>query len=170
MNPQENWERAKKRAPYSWIPDCLDALCISANVGKACEAAHITRNTAYVARKRKKLFAKAWDEAIEDAYDRLEAEAWRRGHDGVDEPVYQGGQSVGTIRRYSDNLLSVLLRANRPAKFRDRRGTAEDPLVRLDLTVDSWEERADEARKRILDKLTKDSDATAGESSDSELE
>ena len=44
----------------------------------------------------------------------------RRAVDGVEEPVYQGGQLVGTKLVYSDTLLGKLLNANRPAKYRER--------------------------------------------------
>ncbi len=50
--------------------------------------------------------------------DTLEAEAFRRGHDGYEEPVYQGGEQVGTVRKYSDTLLIMLLNGAAPAKYR----------------------------------------------------
>ena len=65
----------------------------------------------------------------------LEAECRRRGHDGVEEPVYYLGQVVGSIRRYSDACLLALLRAYRPDRFSARRGHAEPtdrrPVVRV---------------------------------------
>lgn len=58
--------------------------------------------------------------AKEVAVEQLEAEAWRRGVFGVDEPVYQGGKRVGTVRRYSDSLLHGQLNAHAPEKYRQR--------------------------------------------------
>lgn len=52
--------------------------------------------------------------------DTLEAEAFRRGHDGWDEPVYQGGEEVGTVRKFSDTLLIMLLNGAAPEKYRKR--------------------------------------------------
>jgi hypothetical protein len=34
--------------------------------------------------------------------------------------VFQGGKNVGTERVYSDRLLELLLKARRPAKYRER--------------------------------------------------
>jgi hypothetical protein len=61
-----------------------------------------------------------WDEALEDAADRLEAEAFRRAVRGVDRPVVYRGERVGTVHEFSDALLMFLLKAARPEKYRDR--------------------------------------------------
>jgi hypothetical protein len=76
-------------------------------------------------------FKAQYDDARTDAADALEAEAWRRAHDGVDEPVFYQGAVVGAIRRYSDSLLMLMLRAARPEKYRDRvehTGKAGEPV------------------------------------------
>jgi hypothetical protein len=65
-------------------------------------------------------FKEAFGEAIEESVDRLEQEARRRAHDGVREPVYQGGELVGHKQVYSDTLMVVLLKAHRPEKFSER--------------------------------------------------
>lgn len=51
----------------------------------------------------------------------LEDEAMRRAVDGVEEPVFQGGQLVGTKRVYSDSLLKLMLQAADPARYGDSR-------------------------------------------------
>jgi hypothetical protein len=80
---------------------------------------------------------------LERAADRLEAEAWRRAVDGNDDVmthqgkviyhIYPTGHPRGgelitdflgdpmpvVIRRYSDRLLELLLKAARPEKFRE---------------------------------------------------
>lgn len=54
-------------------------------------------------------------------HDQLEAEAIRRGVDGVDEPVYTpSGKLAGMKRVYSDRLLLAVLKARHPA-YRDTR-------------------------------------------------
>jgi hypothetical protein len=58
--------------------------------------------------------------AHEDAMDLLEEETRRRGHDGVVEPVYQGGRKVVTIRKYSDDLLMMFLKGKRRDSFSER--------------------------------------------------
>jgi hypothetical protein len=65
-------------------------------------------------------YAAAFVEAHEAAGDRLEAEAHRRAVQGVKEPVYQGGERVGYIQKFSDTLLIFLLKGARPEKYRER--------------------------------------------------
>lgn len=65
-------------------------------------------------------FAEAFKAAQAALVDMLEAEAFRRAHDGTLKPVFQGGKQVGTIREYSDALLGKLLCANAPHKYQDR--------------------------------------------------
>lgn len=84
-------------------------------------------------------FHEAWEAAIELSADRLEDEADRRGVRGYEEPVIHKGiqafvrdpvtgaleldannQPIPlTIRRYSDRMLELLLKARRPDKFRE---------------------------------------------------
>lgn len=52
--------------------------------------------------------------------DRLEAEAIRRAFKGIRVPVYQGGLLAGHVTQYSDQLLTLLLKAMRPEKYRER--------------------------------------------------
>ena len=96
----------------------LSALAESGLVTSAARAAGIDRSAVYRYRDAHPDFAEKWEHALETAADHLEAEAIRRGVDGWEEPVYQGGQMVGTIRKYSDNLLIRLLSAKRP-EFRN---------------------------------------------------
>ncbi len=79
----------------------------------------------------------AFQEAMDEAADLLEAEAWRRALEGVAEPVVKGGKPVlhpttgeaVMVRRYSDALLVLLLRGSKPGKFASRptTSTREDP-------------------------------------------
>ena len=50
----------------------------------------------------------------------MEAEAYRRGVKGVQRPEYQAGALTGYTTEYSDLLLQLLLRANRPDKYREK--------------------------------------------------
>lgn len=79
----------------------------------------ISRRTAYDWRKRYADFAAEWDEAVETSVDELEAEARRRAFSGVEEPVFYKGEECGAIRKYSDKLLELLLKAHRPEKYRE---------------------------------------------------
>lgn len=72
-------------------------------------------------------YRKQFEDAHEQACDRLETEMIRRGVQGWDEPVFgkQPGKDTGTgvvghIRKWSDRMLEIALKARRPEKFRER--------------------------------------------------
>ena len=97
----------------------LTALAQHGIVTRAATAAGLSRAAVYEQRTKSESFAEDWQNALETAADTLEEEARRRGVDGWEEPVYQGGQIVGTVRKYSDRLLERLLCAKRP-EFRNQ--------------------------------------------------
>jgi hypothetical protein len=114
----------KRRSPQRLTPRArvkfIAVLSDTGNVTTAARAIGLCRETAYRIRKRNAGFAKEWDAALVEAVDGLEAEAYRRGVSGVDEPVFQGGKQVGSTRRYSDMLLLSLLKAHAPDRYRER--------------------------------------------------
>ena len=128
--PEFEWDRREK---------FCQIIALTGNVSEACRQVNIVRSTAYVTRKKDKVFADLWDEAEETAADAIEAEMWRRGVDGVDRPVvYQGeirpklnasgekmlgedGMPIPlTIKEFSDPLLIQMAKAKRPEKFNER--------------------------------------------------
>lgn len=111
-------QAAAKREPQKQI--FLMELAQRGIVGPACKIAGISRSTAFYWRQDDPEFDRAWEDALEMARDLLEAEAYRRGMIGVPEPVFHQGEIVGEITKYSDRLLELSLRANRPNKFRER--------------------------------------------------
>lgn len=94
-------------------------LARGVSVTGACDNAEYARQSVYDQRDSDPEFRAAWDNAVEAGTDKLEDEAHRRAHDGTEEPVYQGGELVGTIRKYSDTLTIFLLKGRRAEKFRD---------------------------------------------------
>lgn len=115
------------------------------NVTEACAVSGVSRTIAHeyirgefpdeFDEAARKLWSERLRDAREQAADRLEAEAFRRAVDGVDEPQIgrvgkdqdgilknQDGTPV-VLKRYSDGLLTLLLKANRPDKFKDRTST-----------------------------------------------
>ncbi len=104
---------AKKKQQF------LERLAATGNVTGCAEAFGLARPTLYRHRKEDSEFAESWDEAIELAVEVLEDEARRRGVEGVEEPVFYKGEICGTVRKYSDTLLIVLLKAHRPEKYRE---------------------------------------------------
>ena len=64
--------------------------------------------------------------------DQLEGEAIRRAFKGVRTPVYQGGLLAGYVTNYSDQLLTLMLKALRPEKFRERSEVrVTDPIIKV---------------------------------------
>lgn len=78
--------------PFDWKPIFLAALRDVPVIAHACAAVGIERSTAYRAREADEDFAKAMEEALEDGVDRAEAEAFRRGVVGFEEPVIDKGR------------------------------------------------------------------------------
>lgn len=98
----------------------LAILRETCNVSEAARAANIGRQSAYDWRGDDEAFAAAWDEAEQEAADKLEREAWRRGVDGTDKPVTFQGRITDTYKEHSDRMLELLLKAHRPEKFKER--------------------------------------------------
>lgn len=128
-NPTRKKGRKPPAAPKTWQALFLEELAHSGNVSAAARQAKVNRDTPYALRTaglaqqptpEAAAFAKDWDAALEISIDALELEARRRAVAGVSEPVgWYRGAAGGTVRRYSDTLLIVLLKAHRPAKYRE---------------------------------------------------
>lgn len=112
-------EANESTRPRVWEKAFLIVLADMANVTAACKAVNISRPVVYEHKNTDERFAALWEEACEIASDSLVAEATRRGRDGYDRPVFQGGEEVGVVREYSDTLLITLLKARRPSEFRE---------------------------------------------------
>lgn len=129
-----------------WKEKFLETLAQTGNVSKSAKKVGITRRRAYQVRHEDTEFSTLWDEAIEIAADALEEEARRRAVTGVLDPVFYKGDKVGAIRKYSDVLLIVLLKATRPEKYRERfehTGKDGEPLAikaYVSISPDDWDE------------------------------
>lgn len=77
---------------YPWRTAYLNALRELPVIKHACEAAGVDRSTAWRARESDPDFADAEREAMEEGVDKAEAEAFRRGVVGFDEPVVDKGR------------------------------------------------------------------------------
>lgn len=140
--PTVRTARARARAMETFIK----RLAETCNVAEASRVAGIARSTAHDWRAADADFCKLWDEAIEMARDALEAEARRRAVDGWQEPVFQQGKQVGTIQRYSDRMLEILLKGHRP-QFRDRGPDVNVGVLVSERDRDSRAARIEAARK-----------------------
>lgn len=105
------------------------------NLRLACEAAKISRSTVERYRREDPQFAEAYAEAEEDAADNLEEAARVRAVDGVLRRRYdKDGNCIAEETVYSDALLALLLKARRPAKFREN--SKIELEAKVDATVD----------------------------------
>ncbi len=105
----------------------LEVVRTTCNVSEAARSIGMARQSLYDARNRDSQFARGWDQAIEEAADCLEREAWRRAVEGWEEPVFYQGKEVGAVRKYSDRMLELLLKGHRPEKFKDRHEVTGGP-------------------------------------------
>ena len=146
-----------------WIPRALRELAKGSTVTEAATAAGISREAMYKRLESDADFRRAFEDAVEQGTDVLEAEATRRATDGVEEPVifqgklcYVGFDAEGkecdpespkcvrkerlTIRKYSDGLMQTMLKGRRPGKFRDNvditSGGKQIPLAPMRLDGD----------------------------------
>jgi hypothetical protein len=85
----------------------------------ACHLAHVSPHSVYLWRETDDTFVFREKEAQEHLTQALEREALRRAFEGFDRPVFQRGQLVGHERVFSDSLMTTLLKARRPDKYRE---------------------------------------------------
>jgi hypothetical protein len=85
------------------MPAFLLGFRNSGNVRASCQAAGISRKEAYKQRTKSVRFREAWDEALDDAVDVLEAEAWKRARNGSDYILWR---MLASLRRekYGDAI------------------------------------------------------------------
>lgn len=106
----------------------LDSFKLNANVTAACQQAGISRETLYKWLEHDQPFSFRYHQAGEMANDVLLAAAWRRGVQGVEEPVVSMGTQVYVDgkplmkRVYSDSVLLRLMSWRIPG-FKEASGT-----------------------------------------------
>ena len=104
----------EKRAQFlALLADC-------GNVTRAAEVAGLSRVYLYQIKREDEEFSSEWEKAAKVGSLRLEDEARRRAVEGWAEPVWHRGEMCGTVQKYSDTLLIVLLKAHHPEKYADR--------------------------------------------------
>lgn len=106
--------------PIDWKTVFLEALRNVPVIRQACESAGVDRSTAWRARQADEDFADQWDHALEEGIDRAEQEAFRRAVQGYEQGVWHQGVQVGTETRYSDAMLSLVLKGRRKSVYADR--------------------------------------------------
>lgn len=113
-----------------WRHKFLDGLRNHGIVTLAAQEAGIDRNTAYFLRQQDPTFAEEWKEALDRGVDMLEDVAKKRAYEG------------------SDVLLIFLLKAHRPAVYREINKT-----VQVNITPEQVERMSDDELDRLIDSL-----------------
>ena len=133
--------------PFPWTTPFLAALREWPVLAHAAQAVGIDRSTAWRRIQADPEFKRAVDEAMEAGIDRAELEAFKRGVVGFEEPVVSQGRMVYrmqrvvrddgsvdfeplldedgqpvplTVRKHSDALLSLVLKARRKQVYAER--------------------------------------------------
>ena len=129
---KDTLSRPQKQAHF------LMTLRATGNVSRACAAADISRKSAYRWKANDEGanegegdgFSERWEEVVNAYIDELEREVDRRAFTGDDVPVIYQGEAMHdpegkalTLKRYSDALASLRLKALRPDKYRERAET-----------------------------------------------
>lgn len=98
-----------------WTPDVqrcfIETLAETGSVRAAAKAAGRSASTAYRLRAAPHglAFRRAWDTALAMAYAQLREVAFDRAVNGVEQPVFHGGEQVGSRIVHNDRLLMFLL-------------------------------------------------------------
>lgn len=112
-------QRRRRTIPPRARETFLEALGAGWSVRHAATLTTHAFQRWYELRAADERFAESWAQAVEQGTQVLEDEARRRAVDGWEEPVYQQGELAGTVRKYSDQLLTLLLRGRRPTMYRE---------------------------------------------------
>lgn len=113
----------------------LDAFAKCGNVSEAARQARIRRPNVYDWQEHDPAFLLAYREAEIASKAVVEMEIRRRAVVGWNEPVYQGGVKVGTVRKFSDLLLIFLAKRLMP-EYRDKVTVDVNQVVRSYRNVD----------------------------------
>jgi hypothetical protein len=107
MSPFVSSDPAARRD--GWSPErklrFLDRLAACGNVRTACAAVGMSRETAYVLRRRDALFARGWATALVLAREASIEVLADKAIEGIEEEVWYRGELVGTRRRFDARLL-----------------------------------------------------------------
>ncbi len=122
----------------------IEHLRLTGNVSASARHAGVSRTTVHRWRAVEPDFAERWDDAEEEGIDALEQEARRRATEGDEEYVVSMGQLVKdpetgaflTTRKRSDGLMTLLLKAHRPEKYRERHEVKNTGNISINITQD----------------------------------
>jgi len=121
----------------------LEAYGKYGNISQCARLADISRHAIYDWLETDEQFAQGFRTAESAALEYLEAEAWRRAVEGspYERTSFWHGEPVGTDRKieYSDALMTLLLRARAPEKYREKLDVSVQQVVKAIVGVDPSE-------------------------------
>jgi hypothetical protein len=100
----------------------LDTFAECGHVGKSAKAARIAPTRVMQERRQNPQFEAQYQVAYEMGNTILEDEAVRRGVHGWMEPVFYRGVRVANVRKYSDQMLALLLKGRLRKIYGDQLG------------------------------------------------
>lgn len=122
----------------------LDALGTGGCLRDAARRAGVSHQTVYNHQRSDPTFARQCELALSMASTDLELHAWERAVHGVEEPVYQRGEQVGTRLKRSDAMLRMLLQAAKPKKYGPNPGFKRKRVLKTERRL-----IAEEARREL---------------------
>jgi len=96
-------------------------------------------------------FDKLVEEAMESYRASLAAEIHRRGVDGWEEPVFQGGIEVGKKQRFSDALLLAQAKRHMPDEYGDRLRVEQTKRLELAISVEQLQPESRRLMRKIIE-------------------
>lgn len=117
-------------------------LCFLGNRTRAAQATGVCTTTTWLWRRDDDNFREAYNRAMKIAAELHEDEMFRRASEGVLEPVFQGGELVGSVRKFSDTLLIFTMKGALPEKYADRSKVEHSGSVDLVARLKAGRERA----------------------------
>lgn len=122
----------------------LEEFASHANKSTAAKCANVSLGLIDYALDKSPRFRKLYEYAEQIAADKIDEEMHRRAIEGYERAVYQDGEKVGTIKKYSDRLLERLAEAHKPDKY------TQDSDTDVDINI-TWEGSApDNDEKEVV--------------------
>ena len=98
----------------------IDAFIDYPSITKAAEATKVDRSLHYKWLEQDDWYKEEFEKIQSRIGDLLESEAYRRAVEGYEEITYEDGKEKKRYKKFSDSLLALLLKANKPDKYAER--------------------------------------------------
>ena len=121
---QVRWSGPRERA-------FLETLAETSNVAASIRASGLSETNVYRKRRQSAEFRAKWIGALREGFLKLEGMMLDRALNGIEKPVWHGGQQVGTVIEYNDRTALALLSAHRATVMGTREIAADVPIDEL---------------------------------------